>query len=75
MGISVWLEEEMQMKEEWKSVAMKCGEPSGMEDGTVMMLPLFADNLDSIRPIQVCPVCSVATYSMHCWKCLLKYRN
>ena len=50
MAIFVWLEEEMQMKEEWRSAAMECGGLSGVEDGTVMMLLSFADNLDFIRP-------------------------
>ena len=44
----------MQMKEEWRSAATEYGEPSGMEDGTVMMLLLLADNLDYISPTQVC---------------------
>ena len=57
----------MQMKEEWRSVAMKCGEPSGMEGGTATMLLLFADNLDSIRPTQVYSGRSVAIYSMYCY--------
>ena len=53
----VWPEEGMQMKEEWRFAATEYGGPSGMEGGTVMMLWLFADNLDSIRPTQVCSVC------------------
>ena len=44
----------MQMKEEWRSAAMECGEQLIMEDGTVLMLELFVGNWDYIRHIPVC---------------------
>ena len=54
----VWLEEGMQMKEEWRSAAMECGGLSGMEGGTVVMQLLPVGNLDFISPTQVSS-CSV----------------
>ena len=53
MAVFVWLEEGMQVKEEWRSAAMECGGLSGVEDGTATMLWWFADNLDSINHTQV----------------------
>ena len=54
MAVFVWLEEEMQVKEEWKSAAMEFGGLSGVQEGgTATMLLLFADNLDSISHTQV----------------------
>ena len=57
----------MQTKEEWRSAAMECGGPSGVVDGTVMMLLLFADNLGSTRPTQVVYLLPVSV----CWKFII----
>ena len=44
MVISVYLEEEMRKREELKFAVMECGGRFTLEDGTVVMLQLFADN-------------------------------
>ena len=53
MVVFVWLEEGMQVKEEWRFVAVDYGGLSMMVVGTVTMPLLLVDNLDSIRLIQV----------------------
>ena len=53
MAVFVWLEEGMQVKEEWRSAAMVGGLSGVQEGGTATMLLLFADNLDSISHTQV----------------------
>ena len=42
------------MKEEWSFAAMECGGLYMMGIGIVMVLLLFAGNLDYISPTQVC---------------------
>ena len=54
MATFVWLEEERQMKEEWRSAVMDCGGLSGVEDGTVLMLLLLVGSLDCISHTLVC---------------------
>ena len=54
MAAFVWLEEEIQMKEEWRSAAMDYGGLSGVEDGTVMMLLSLVGSLESISHTLVC---------------------
>ena len=54
MATFVWLEEEIQTKEEWRSAAMECGGPFMIQDGIVVMLLLLVNSLDSISPIHVC---------------------
>ena len=44
MVISVYLEEEICMREELKFAVMECGELFTLEAGTAVMLQLFADN-------------------------------
>ena len=44
----------MQMKGEWRFVAMEYGGLLTVEVGTVLMLQLFANNLDYTRCIPVC---------------------
>ena len=56
MATFVWLEEGMQMKEEWRSAATECGELSGMEGGIVVMQLLPVGNSDFISPTQVSSV-------------------
>ena len=50
----VWLEDRMQMKEEWRSAAMECGGLFILPAGTVLMLELLVGNWDYIRHIPVC---------------------
>ena len=52
----VWLEEGIQMKEEWRSAATEYVGLSGVQDGTVLMLLLPVGNLDFISPNQVSSV-------------------
>ena len=54
MAIFVWLEEGMQMKEEWRSAAMECGGLSIGQGGMVVMLPLLVGNLENITRTLVC---------------------
>ena len=54
MDTFVWLEEEIQMKEGWRSAAMECGGPFMIQNGIVVMLLLLANSLDSISHIHVC---------------------
>ena len=56
MAIFVWLEGGMQMKEEWKSAAMECGELSLVQDGIAVMLLLLVGSVVYISPTQVCPL-------------------
>jgi hypothetical protein len=48
METSGWLMEEMNFKDEWKSVSMEHGALCVMIFGVAKMLPLHADNWDSL---------------------------
>ena len=54
MATFVWLEEEMQMKEELKSAAMGCGVLYINTDGIVVMLLSLVGSLESISHTLVC---------------------
>jgi hypothetical protein len=54
MATFVWLEEEIQTKEEWRSAAMECGGPFTVQDGIVVMLLSLVDSLESISHTLVC---------------------
>ena len=47
----------MQMKEEWRFVAMECGGLYTVDSGIVLTLLLLASNFLYIKPIQVCLLC------------------
>ena len=48
MVLSDWLEDQLNMKEELKYVSMEYGVQSVMTTGVVLMLLLYANNLDMV---------------------------